>query len=171
MHAKYSISVIGTKTAKSMESTLCGKAKQHQKKKKKENWEKHIVISYFYEDFMVLRYQKPKPYEQHSMKRKRKTNANKNNKTIFCILNVFLHCQEPKRQYQYKASYMKKPKDITRILSSHCFEGVRNHHVKKHGLHPIWEYKTLRKTCHLSIFELLTYQNVKTHTEQPLWIN
>ncbi len=37
------------------------------------------------------------------------------------------------------------------------FEEVSHENFKKHGNHPQWEYNTtLRKTCLLSVFELLT---------------
>ncbi len=47
------------------------------------------------------------------------------------------------------------------------YKHVRHQSAKKHGYHPVREYKTLRKTGFLSAFQLLTKQNAKRYGKLP----
>ncbi len=58
-----------------------------------------------------------------------------------------------------------------RVLSS-VLNVIDNKTLKKHVNDLVRYYKiTLRKTCHMSVFELLTYQNAKTYAKHPSWRN
>ncbi len=74
-----------------------------------------------------------------------------------CILSVFHIFLISKHQNAWKATYMGKRNDNTRTIFFIVYERVIHQKKKKHGKNLIHENKTtLRKTCLLSDFEIVT---------------
>ncbi len=66
------------------------------------------------------------------------------------------------RNAYYKHTIWKKERHFQKHVLGVFMSVLCTKNAKMHGNHTIWEYQTLPKTCLLSVFELLTYQNDKT---------